>query len=106
MFKAIVTEQLISVLPTGQTVPAAQEKRALIGNMFADRESAVKACDTHFTVLKSELQRRVHDNALIGQSTLSWNGNCGTPEIPLGIRGYDNPPPQVYEVPYTVSQAA
>lgn len=105
MFTAIVTEQVVTIIsPTGQTTPAGNEKQALLGKAFADRETAIQACEKHFTTLKSVLQQKIPNNPLISQSILSWQGNCGTPQIPLGIRGYDTPPAQIYEVSYTVFQ--
>jgi len=107
MFTATVTEQIVTVISsTGNTAPAGREKWTLIGKQFADRAAAIKACEHHFSALKASVQRKNPGNSLISQSTLAWQGNSATPEIPLGIRDYDNPPVQVYEVVYSVLTSA
>jgi len=103
MFIATVKAEIVAVnKPGGRTTSTGQVKNETIGNQFPDRAAAEKACEEHFSVLRSKLQEQVPDNPLIGQAKLEWSGNSGSPDMPLGIRGLSNPPPLVYEVSYTV----
>ena len=103
MFIAFAKEATVAVTqPGGRTTPVGRATETAIGKQFSDRASAEKACEEHFAVLRSKLQKQAPDNPLIGQAKLTWSGNCGDPDMPLGIRGYSNPPALLYEVSYTV----
>lgn len=106
MFKVRFTQQIVNVRPTGQSFPVGSEVDSYFETVFVEREAAVKSCDEHFSTLKSNLQKKVPNNPLISLSELCWEGNCGTPAVPLGIRSFDNPPAQVYEVLYRILPVA
>ena len=90
MFSAIVVTQLVAVNSAGRGIPVANEKRESLGTQFPDRASAIQACEAHFSIFKQALQNATPDNPLISQSTLHWEGNSASPEIPLAVRPMPN----------------
>ena len=105
MFVAFFEGQLMAVNPnTGQAVPMQKQRDEVIGKQFPDRDAAVRACEEHFSNLKKTLQSHTPSNELISLSTLTWQGNKGEPEIPLGVSPFPNA--TVYEASYTVREVA